>query len=262
MDLQEQRSLNRQFVKAAEEGRLEEMRALLAEGAKVNGLDRHGDTALIWAARREDAQMVLFLFSQNAETICCDDAGKTPLMIALEKGNETLARSMLAMDFNIAARDEKERTVAHYAAKADMALFLESLRRLPGGAEIMDAGDVNGDTPLMIAAAEDARKAARALLAAGVQKDAQNKKGQTALMNAAACNHAEMGTILVMTGADASLSNDRALDAKTLAHIHSAAETAKSIRRSVTDYAVDRLSRGSSREVKLMDKIRLKKHKP
>jgi ankyrin repeat protein len=86
------------LAQAAAEGRSDEVRRLLEEGAQVDERDRTGFTALTWAARHGEIEAVRLLLAAGANPDLRDGYvnGWSPLMHALHKGRTAVVVALLA----------------------------------------------------------------------------------------------------------------------------------------------------------------------
>lgn len=83
--------------RAASEGDAARVRELLDKGADVNAANQYGATALAFATRRENVEMVKLLLERGADPDRKDTFyGATPLGLALRKGHSEIARLLLA----------------------------------------------------------------------------------------------------------------------------------------------------------------------
>ena len=143
------------------------VRALLKQRADVNVPQADGMTALHWAAYHDDLQIVELLVRAGANVNAASRYGVTPLSLACTNGNAAMVELLLE-------------------ARAD------ANAALPGG-----------ETPLMTASRAGSLAAVRALLAAGAAVHAKDdRRGQDALMWAAAEGHAPVVGALIEAGAD------------------------------------------------------------
>ena len=143
------------------------IRALLRQRADVNAPQVDGMTALHWAAYQDDLETSELLLRAHANPKAATRYGITPLSLACANGNGALVDLLLksGADPNAA---------------------------LPGG-----------ETPLMTAARVGSLASVKVLLARGATVDAKDeRRGQTALMWAAAEGHADVVQTLVELGAD------------------------------------------------------------
>ena len=69
--------------------------ALLRAGADVNAARDDGSTALLWAASRDDAEIVAALLKAGANPNKADENGETALLLAAGNGNTAIARMLL-----------------------------------------------------------------------------------------------------------------------------------------------------------------------
>jgi uncharacterized protein len=146
------------------------IRTLLRQRADVNAPQVDGMTALHWAAYQDDLETSALLLRARANVKAATRYGVTPLSLACANGNGAL-----------------------------VALLLEA------GAD-PNAALPGGETPLMTAARVGSLASVKALLARGATVDAKDeRRGQTALMWAAAEGHADVVQTLVELGADVRL---------------------------------------------------------
>lgn len=77
------------LLRAASAGNADTVRTLLASpNVDVNGIDDHGNTALIQAARFGHDEVVTALLLAKADMNAKNDEGKTALMLAAEGGHD------------------------------------------------------------------------------------------------------------------------------------------------------------------------------
>jgi uncharacterized protein len=146
------------------------IRALLRQHANVNAPQVDGMTALHWATYQDDLETADLLIRAGANVKAANRYGVTALSLACTTGNGPLVELLLKA-----------------GADANAAL--------PGG-----------ETPLMTAARVGSLAAVKSLLARGAAVDARDeRRGQTALMWAAAEGHADVVQTLIELGADARL---------------------------------------------------------
>jgi ankyrin repeat protein len=152
---------------AAEHHDWARMRTLLKAHADVNVAQPDGMTALHWAVYHDDSDAVRLLLQAGANVAAANRYGVTPLSLACTNGNATIVDALLA-----------------------------------AGADVNGALS-GGETPLMTAARTGAADIVTALLARGAHVDAKDdRRGQTALMWAAAEGHAAIVQQFIEAGAD------------------------------------------------------------
>ncbi|HWN07845.1 MAG TPA: ankyrin repeat domain-containing protein [Pyrinomonadaceae bacterium] len=83
------------LLRAARAGNADTVRALVASpNVDVNGLDEHGNTSLIEAARFGHDDVVTALLIAKADINTKNDQGKTALMLAAEGGHDETVRML------------------------------------------------------------------------------------------------------------------------------------------------------------------------
>ena len=83
------------LLRAASAGNADTVRSLLASpNVDVNGIDEHGNTSLIQAARFGHDEVVTVLLMAKAEVSTKNDEGKTALMLAAEGGHDETVRML------------------------------------------------------------------------------------------------------------------------------------------------------------------------
>ncbi|MCI0431524.1 MAG: ankyrin repeat domain-containing protein [Rhodospirillales bacterium] len=104
---------------------------LLDEGVPVNARYGHDLTALAWAAgHANDAPVadglatVTLLLDRGADQSLADDRGRTPLMIAAERGHAEIVSLLLSRGGDPAHRDREGKTARDLAANAAVAAAL------------------------------------------------------------------------------------------------------------------------------------------
>ena len=143
------------------------IRALVKQHASVNTPQADGMTALHWAAYRDDLEIAQLLLRAGASVKAANRYGVTPLSLACTNGNGAMVEAFLK-------------------AGAD------PNAPLPGG-----------ETPLMTASRTGNLAAVKALINHGATVDAKDdRRGQTALMWAAAEGHAPVVQALIDADAD------------------------------------------------------------
>jgi ankyrin repeat protein len=176
-----QAELNAQLLKAIPNGDPVTVSALIAAGADVNAVNRHGDTALTVAARHGCTNTVSVLIAAGANLNTADQDGNTSLMLAAIRGHITTVSALIV-------------------AKADV-----------------NAANQYGDTPLILAASNGHIDIVSVLIAAGANLNAANNLLNTALMFAALHGRTDIVSLLITAGANINLVNDLGLTALTFA---------------------------------------------
>jgi ankyrin repeat protein len=83
------------LLRAASMGKADTVRSILASpNVDVNGIDDHGNTPLIQAARFGHDEVVTALLIAKADVKIKNDEGKTALMLAAEGGHDETVRAL------------------------------------------------------------------------------------------------------------------------------------------------------------------------
>ncbi|XP_049770206.1 poly [ADP-ribose] polymerase tankyrase-1-like isoform X2 [Schistocerca cancellata] len=118
----------RRLREAAEEGAVEEVRALLAAGADVGAGDEvYGWTALHWAAGRGDAAVVRLLLSAASDPNARTLGGQTPLHLAARNGHAEAAAALLQAGADRGVRTDWGNTPLDFARQQNRQQLVEML---------------------------------------------------------------------------------------------------------------------------------------
>ena len=127
------------------------VRALLQQGADVNGAQGDGMTALHWAAERGDQELAALLLSAGANPGAATRIGRhTPLHVAAKGGHHRVVRLLLDAKADVSALTTTGAAPLHFAAASGsaetIAILLDARRRRerPRAAVGTDAADVRG----------------------------------------------------------------------------------------------------------------------
>ena len=137
----------------------------LASKADVNAAGPDGTTALHWAARSDDLEIVRLLIARGADVRATNRYGITPMWQAALNGNAQIIEALAAAGAPVDAALASGETPLLVAARTGK---VESVRALvERGANVNRAENVFGQTPLMLAAAENNAEVCKLLLASG-----------------------------------------------------------------------------------------------
>jgi len=163
---------------AAEWGHVDVLRFLLASGADIRRADSHGRT-LALAAAAEGSLDVLRLLADNLDHAALhrpDEEGNTPVLEAADM--ETL-RFLYDHGADLSRATNYGTTPAHSStAQADDG---EMMRYLGARGAALDDVDEDGDSPLILAAAEGSAQVIRYLASQGCSLSRKNKEDESAL---------------------------------------------------------------------------------
>jgi ankyrin repeat protein len=159
---------------AAMNGDRAAVRALLTSGDDVNAAQGDGMTALHWAARHGDVDLIKMLLAAGANVKATTRlANYTPLLMAAEIGSAGAIDALIAAGADPKGTTASGVTPLMFASAAGQADAVKTL--VARGADVNAAEPTRGTTPLMFAAANRRTEAIRALLAAGAKVDELNK---------------------------------------------------------------------------------------
>lgn len=188
--------------------------ALLANGARVEVTDAEGNTALHYAALRNDVEVAAMLVDAAAPVNASNRAGYTPLALACRAGHEAMAGWLLQHG----AQADVAAGVPALVAAADAAEDAPAIVELLCGHRArVDAVDVLGRSALMHAALAGHAGAVRALLAARARVDQVDAHGTTALMEAARAGSNAVLAVLAEAGPEVGRRDRHGRDALVLA---------------------------------------------
>jgi ankyrin repeat protein len=145
---------------AATVGSLEAMKYLIGQGAAVNAKNQFGATALIWSAT--DLAKVHLLLERGADLNAATARGRTALLVAaMSDQSAPIVRLLIGKGADVKAMDAFKTTTLRGAAMGNDA---ETMRILIEAGVDVNAGDMPGITPLMMAAGWNGNLAAVDLL--------------------------------------------------------------------------------------------------
>lgn len=208
------------LMMAAQNGHADVVALLLSHGADVNMKNKAGTTALMWAATRGHARVVRVLLAAGADPDVRDVTGYTALTLARMKGHDQVVRLLE----EVGARDshllDEEAMISQEEQLREAALNgdVDAVRRLLKAGVNPDARDPEGRTALMYAATGGEATIMELLLDAGADVNARDAYGSTALMEAALRGNAEAVDVLLTAGADVRAKNRNGQTALDWAH--------------------------------------------
>ena len=150
------------------------MRALLKQGADVSAAEGDGTTALHWAARAGDAELVQVLVYAGANVRATTRLGAyTPLMMAAQAGQPAAVAALIAGGADVKATSTTGTTPLMFAAQSGDTRTVTML--VEGGSDVNARETAMGQTPLMFAVAYNRVDVVRLLLARGADVQATSK---------------------------------------------------------------------------------------
>lgn len=213
------------------------IRYLVEAGADVNGRNKNGDSVLYLTVQKNRRDAGDLLLEKNADIFATNTQNDSPLHLALTRGGEV--QDWLINSKTLNSTDGSGNTPLHYAAEWHLNSAIVSLIQkgakvkaqngngesavfsaVKGGDDspstinvlvtngvVIDSKDKLGrdnlgNTPLHAAVKWNAFDTAKTLIALGVDVDAQNFSGKTALSDACRSAKKDMAVLLVRSGAD------------------------------------------------------------
>ncbi len=171
---------------ATQAGHDDIVRRLIRAGCKLGARTRAGATALHYAARQGHDDCVAGLLEADAPLNIQDSAGDTALIAAAKNCHRSLGviRQLVNAKCDLNRQDKNRRCALHYACHKAMGAQL----LLDAGAD-PDIRDVDGNTPLILAAAEGFDAVVSCLVERDCDCDVANNFGKMALHLLAMKNH-------------------------------------------------------------------------
>ncbi|NXG41107.1 MPP8 phase, partial [Psilopogon haemacephalus] len=113
---------------AAAGGHDDLLRVLIRKGAKVNGRQKNGTTALIHAAEKNFLTTVAILLEAGAYVNMQQSSGETALMKACKKGNSDIVRLMIESGADCNILSKHQNSALHFAKQCNNVLVYEQLK--------------------------------------------------------------------------------------------------------------------------------------
>lgn len=191
------------IVDAVKEGRMDVVKQMVEkDAAVVETPDEHGGTALLWAARDGNYDLVKFLVDAKADVTIRNKYNKTALLYAARSANLEAVQVLLEAKADAHYNNGSESPLI-IAAKEGLTQVVEFLIGL--GVDV-DGKDQHGGTPLLWAARGEHVDAVTLLLASRANVLAENNYGKSALSYAQRTNNEEL--IKLLTAASESYNGD------------------------------------------------------
>ncbi|KAJ5364609.1 uncharacterized protein N7496_010322 [Penicillium cataractarum] len=132
---------------AAHFGLRDVMAYLLNHNEDLLAMDSRGQSPLVYAAEAGHTETVRFILAASGnKSIDTKDAdGQTPLLAAISKGNNTLAKLLIDLGADINEQNEQGHSALSLAARVDNVVLMQTL--LDKGANV-NAANMSGATPL------------------------------------------------------------------------------------------------------------------
>jgi len=171
-DARAQRADLTELLQATRASNHEAAIALIESGADVRAAENDGTTALHWAAYAGDADLVAALLEAGADANAANRYGMTPLQAAAEGGFAESVSALLEAGAEANVVLPEGETILMTAARSGNAAVLEALLAHDVDTEARDGW--YGETALIAAAAEDHADAVRVLVRHGAGIDGRS----------------------------------------------------------------------------------------
>jgi ankyrin repeat protein len=214
---------------AAADGKIEQVKLLISEGADVNEKTTTGDTPLHYAAKYGHKNVAVLLIKKGADVNAKNKNGDLPTHLALRghlespkkevldllvakgpelsciqisayQGDLAKVRSFVEQGIDVDSRDSEGRTALYYAAmqgKRDLVEFL-----LSRGANVNAKDKDYGFTPLHHAVGGGHKDVVELLIAKGADVNATDKHGWTPLDSSVYGGNTDIPELLIEAGAN------------------------------------------------------------
>ena len=193
----------RQLIRAAEQGDIESVTQLLAQGASVDMEDENGKTALIAAAYRNNLPIAELLIQAGADVNRQDNTQQSAYLIATSEGYLELLRSTLQAGADVHSTDSYNGTGLIRAADRGHVEIIQELLKTD-----MEIDHINnlGWTALLEAiilgdGGSQHTEVVRLLVGAGANVNLADSKGTTPLAHARQGGYLQIMEILSTAGA-------------------------------------------------------------
>ena len=190
---------------------------LIERGANVHAKDRQGMTALHWACKVVDREVVVQRLVDRGCSVNEEDGrGRTPLLLAAKWGGQRgIANCLLKAGASCEPLPTKQKNlVIRYACLESDVFVVESL--IKNGCDI-NTTFATGKTLLIQAVEAGCEDIVKVLIQEGTQLDVQDPKGCTALHYAALNGYTQCGVLLIEGGASAEVKDKRSQTALNIA---------------------------------------------
>jgi ankyrin repeat protein/uncharacterized protein len=194
-------SVNEQLMRTAENGSLEQIEALLADGGDVKAKGPYGRTVLMAAARSGNLDVVKFIIDKGADAQAKSNFGNTALMNAALSGNVEVVKLLMDKGADAHTKSNLGNTVLMNGARSGNLEVVKFI--IDKGADVNEK-DNSGETVLMIAVRVESgfSEVVKFIIDKGADVNARDKGGKTVLMATAEKGNCNIAKFLIDKGAD------------------------------------------------------------
>ncbi|XP_062599136.1 transient receptor potential cation channel subfamily A member 1-like, partial [Saccostrea cucullata] len=190
------------LILACWKGHLETVEFLLTNGAQITAVDNLMKNALHWTVENAHLQVLLYLLKKCDCVMieALDFAEQTITHYAAKLGNIAILQALIHNKCKLDVRDMDGKTPIHIAAENDNEAAVEALYSA-SSSELND-GDSDGQTPLMLAVKEGQYSTVKLLLSLGADISHRDENLCTVLGTAAREGHVKIMKLLLDHYAD------------------------------------------------------------
>ena len=193
-----QEMLNDQLIKAAKTGKLDQINALIQQGAQAGSRDVTGVTPLMWASYNGNKDIVEALLKAGANVNAKTIGDNTALKNAAMMGRTEVVKILIKAGAPATSIENRESIFW-----ASMRGYTDTVHILLLAGADKNIRDEFGNTPLMAAAQKGRIETVQLLIKNGANLNAVNKKGWNAYLWAFEMGHPDIAKILRTAGAEA-----------------------------------------------------------
>jgi ankyrin repeat protein len=169
--------------------------ALMAKNADVQARDNKGQTALMLAAQNSSAAVVQALIKAGADVNAKDAIGQNALMQAIEKGHLSRAPQLFSFELQRGVEEIKRNPSLFNTPDGKKIAARTKAAAAKQKAEVLQKATARDDAVIKV------------LLVAGIDLNAKDKKGQTALQMAKLSHHTAIVALLEQSIAKTKVAN-------------------------------------------------------
>lgn len=196
------------LIRAARFNQTTALKWLIDNGAKLDIRNRDLETPLMLAVKKRNYRNVWYLLEAGANPDIADNRTRTPLMHTAMAGEMEILQLLLKHDASTTQTDSSGQTALELAAhRPQVVAFLSKVTGVAVPTLTLRPLNLPPKPPLHFAAHRGDATAVAQLIAAGVDVDERNHRGDTALMLAAERGHTAIVKALLDAGADIQAEN-------------------------------------------------------
>lgn len=207
---------NTPLIYAAQKGLVNNMKLLLANGAKVDYRNPATGLCALSAAAAEDQSAAIRLLARTgkADVNLPDLSGRTPIFYAVEQNKADALRTLISLGADVNAQDNNGVTPLMRASAKNRQDCVEILLKQKN--INADLKDFQGRTAITYSVYAEEVAPAQALLKAGADINTRDSASNTPLMGAVKAKNDRMALFLIQQGADLTAANASGENAFTL----------------------------------------------